>query len=230
MDLTWLHYSIVDVRQNVLPLQEGTKVDGHLFRPPILSLSNLQANKNNYKMSHNQPLNPNASNQVMYNMLNFLNSEVAAYDGYTADLEAEVRTARWRASAFEERANLYRQELDELWLREASRQAGTETVVAALDNMYNLYLAMARECPAIGRFHEQLQRIILAAESGRRMTSPVIDLTTESEPEEDTEDDLSNFIEERDADAALEQLVEASAAQYVRTANGYDEVIDLTEE
>nr|WPR18671.1 MAG: hypothetical protein [Chemarfal virus 55] len=175
-------------------------------------------------MSHNQPLNPNASNQVMYNMLNFLNSEVAAYDGYTADLESQVRTAEWRANAFEERANLYRRELDELWLREASRQAGTETVVAALDNMYNLYLTMARECPAIGRFHEQLHRIILAAESGRRMISPIIDLTTESEPEEDDENDPDELIEDLQATMLVQGYPE-----YLRRRRE-QEVIDLTRE
>lgn len=163
----------------------------------------------------------------MYHMLNFLNTEVSAYDVYTADLERQVRDQEWKATTYRERAELYRTELDNTYQRLARTVAGGETVVAALDNMYNLFIAMARDHPEIGRFHDQLQRIILHAEAGRRAMQPIIDLTTD---DEESEVDIDEEMAEQEEEQRLEDLVEASMEQYIRTANGYDEVVTIERE
>jgi len=139
------------------------------------------------KQEKAQPLNPNVTHAAMWQVNNFLNQEVAAYDNYTADLERQVRAQEWRASAWEERAQVYRRQLDEAWTEQARVRAGAETVVGAIDNMYNLFVQMAHEAPQIGHYHQQLQRIVLHAEAGRRMMG-VIDLT------EDDEDDDENIF------------------------------------
>lgn len=140
---------------------------------------------NNNKTARPAPLNPAATHQAMYNICNFLSQEVNAYDAYTADMEQQLRDAEWRARSFEERANLYREELDELYPRMTRTRVGGETIVMAIDNMYNLFISMCQQHPEIGHFHDQVQRVVLHAEAGRRMLQPVIDLTTDSEDEDD---------------------------------------------
>lgn len=153
---------------------------------------NQPAYKNDQaKKPEAQPLNPNVTHAAMWQVNNFLNQEVAAYDNYTADLERQIRAQEWRASAWEERARVYRTQLDEAWTSQARTRAGGETVVSAIDNMYNLFMEMAREAPQIGRYHEMLQRCVLMAEAGRRMMQPVIDMTEE----EDDEDDAGIFFD-----------------------------------
>jgi len=161
--------------------------------------------------NNTQPLNPDVTHAAMWHVNNFLNQEVAAYDNYTADLERQVRAQEWRASAWEERAQVYRAQLDEAWNAQARARAGGETIVHAVDNMYNLFIQMAAEAPQIGHYHQQLQRIVLHAEAGRRMMDPVIDLTEEEEEDEG----MAALIEGYDAHLARRQE---------------REVIDLTED
>lgn len=142
------------------------------------------------KQAKAQPLNPDVTHAAMWQVNNFLNQEVAAYDNYTADLERQVRAQEWRASAWEERAQVYRRQLDEAWEAQARARAGAETIIASIDNMYNLFLEMARVAPQIGHYHEMLQRVVLHAEAGRRMMAPVVDLT-----EEDDEEDAGIFFD-----------------------------------
>lgn len=155
-------------------------------------------------------MDPAMAADAIWHVNNFLNQEVAAYDNYTDELLKKVDLQEWRASAWEERAGIYHERMEQLQSEQARARAGAETIVAAIDNMYNLFTEMARVAPEIGRFHEQLQRIVLHAESGRHMLSPVIDLTTEEE-----EDD------ERDA------LIEGYPSFVLQRA-GINEVIDLT--
>lgn len=186
----------------------------------------MSQNKTN-KRAEPTPLNPALSHQAMYHMLNYLNTEVHAYDVYTADLERQIRDAEWRATTYRERADMYREETDRTYSRLARVAAGGETVVMALDNMYNLFITMARDHPEIGSYHEQLQRIILHAESGRRLLSDVIDLTTDDEEDEIDIDEEMLEHEREQEQQALANLAEASMEQYIRTANGYDEVVTI---
>jgi len=156
----------------------------------------MNKNKMSQKLSATPaPLNPAVTHQAMYNICNFLNQEVNAYDTYTADLERQLRDAEWRAKSMEERANFYRQELDELYPRLSRSRAGGETVVMAIDNMYNLFITMCQQHPEIAHFHDQLQRVVLHAEAGRRMLQPVIDLT-ESDDDEDDEMTPEDMLED----------------------------------
>lgn len=171
----------------------------------------LPAYKNDQAKNKNtQPLNPDVTHAAMWQVNNFLNQEVAAYDNYNADLERQVRAQEWRAGAWEERAQVYRRQLDDNYDALARGRAGGETVVQAIDNMYNLFVEMCRETPEIGRYHEMLQRIVLHAEAGRRMMQPMIDLTDEED------------------DAGMATLIEGYDAHLARRQER--QVIDLTEE
>lgn len=129
-------------------------------------------------------VDPNTSNQVMFHMLNFMNAEVEAYDRYSTGLDKRLQTAEWKTQEAITRGNFYRELWEEVCAQQAATRVGTDVIVTAVDNMYNLYTEMARQVPEIGRFHEQLSRIVLQAEAGRRMVQP-IDLTTEEEEEDD---------------------------------------------
>lgn len=179
-------------RECVPLLQGGDKCTG---RTLVVSLSNSTSTNNmanNKNQAQAQPLDPNVTHAAMWQVNNFLNQEVTAYDNYTADLERQVRTQEWRATAWEERAQVYRRQLDEAWTAQARARAGGETIVSAIDNMYNLFIEMVREAPQIGHYHTMLQRIVLHAEAGRRMMDPVVDLT-----EEEEDDDANIFFDPR---------------------------------
>ncbi|AWW06079.1 MAG: hypothetical protein [Cressdnaviricota sp.] len=135
--------------------------------------------------------NPAASNAVLFQML-------MHYKMHCENLEAENRQQRDILAMLQHEVHVHTQENRELAGRNVQMINGTEIIVRALDQLYELYSRIQREQPRIMDYRDDVHRIMMRGDVGFAILqgAPFVDLTanedldpdaTESESESDTE-------------------------------------------